>query len=191
MRDSTLAATALRYAAGDLSPTEVEAFERLLAENQDARDALSEAVRLSAAALGRPSPAPDRSSRARVRARLGLTYRGPLTWSALGAAVVAAAALAAVYAADRAAPLDDAPAVPAATDVPPLVRHDVPAPSDTIATADTPDAPDERSVAEIWADLSSHDGVEKAHDDEMRWRQKMRDRSNPHHVSASAKADGP
>lgn len=191
MRDPTLPTTALRYAAGDLSPTEVEAFEALLAENQDARDALSEAVRLSAAALGQPAPAPARSSRARVRARLGLSYRGPLMWSALGAAVVAAGALVAVYAADRADPLADEPAVPAATDIPPLVRNDAPAPQEAVAVADPPDAVDERSVAEIWADLSSHDGVEKAHEDEMRWRQKVRDRSNPSHVSASAKADVP
>jgi hypothetical protein len=191
MRDSTLQGTALRYAAGDLSPAEAEAFERLLADDQDARDALSEAVRLSAAALGQAAPAPDRSFRTRLRARLGLSYRGPLAWSAFGAAVVAAGALLAVSAADRAGP------PPAAS---PFVANDAP----VVASADAPASPepapneplpgtcgDERSVAEIWADLSGHEGVEKSHDEEMKWRQRVRDLSHPQHVSSAAKADTP
>ena len=194
MRDSDLQATALRYAAGDLSAAEAAAFEQLLAEDQNARDALSEAVRLSAAALGQASPAPDRSFRSRIRARLGLSYRGPLAWASLGAAVAAACALVAVSAADRTDPAEEAIAAPVApaavTGVAPLPELTVP--PDAVVTTDQPVPPgDERSVAEIWADLSNHDGVEKARDDEMRWRQRMRDLSNPNHVSASAKADGP
>jgi hypothetical protein len=191
MRDSTLQGTALRYAAGDLPPDEVEAFERRLADDQDARDALSEAVRLSAAALGQAAPAPDRSFRTRLRARLGLSYRGPLAWSALGAAVVAACALLAVSAADRARPLPASPLVPA--DAAPTVASaeapalPEPAPPESLPTA----CGDERSVAEIWADLSGHEGVEKSHDEEMKWRQKVRDLSHPHHVSSAAKSDTP
>ena len=70
-------------------------------DDQDARDALAEAVRLSAAALASTPPAPDRAFRAAIRERLvGWTpavarrraYRGhPVAWAALGAAAVAAA----------------------------------------------------------------------------------------------------
>ena len=52
-----------------------------------------------------------------------------------------------------------------------------------------PDA--QRSVAEIWADLSTPEHMEKARDDEHRWRQRVRDLAHPNHVSASAKAAGP
>ena len=166
-----------------------------MAEDQAARDALSEAVRLSAAAIGQAPPAPDRSFRTRIRARLGLSYRGsPLVWAGLGAAAMAVCAVFAMSAADRADPAEEAIAAPAApvgasVGAPPSEPPDA---ADAVATTEHPPAAcDERSVAEIWADLSNHDGVEKAHDDEMRWRQRMRDRSNPNHVSATAKADVP
>src|SRR5262249_58633732 len=103
-----LQAQALRYAAGDLLPAEAEAFEARLATDQAARDAVAEAVRLSAAALGQDPPAPDRSFRALIRERLfarwvpgWLTrraYRGhPLAWAGLGAVVVALTAGAPVH----------------------------------------------------------------------------------------------
>ncbi len=195
MRDPTLQSTALRYAAGDLAPDEVSAFEARLADDQGARDALAEAVRLSAAAIGQKPPAPHPAVRAFARARLGLGYRGhPVAWAGLGAVVVAACALVAVALADRAAPeaatvapatLPEAPA-PHPDPAPPV------APEALVVVEPPPGACGERSVAEIWADLSNHDGVEKAHDDEMRWRQKVRDLAGPNHVSAPAKGtDGP
>jgi hypothetical protein len=197
MPDPTLQATALRYAAGDLEPEEVAAFEALLGEDQDARDALAEAVRLSAAALGQKSPAPHPSFRAVTRARLGLLgYRGhPLAWTGLGAAVVAACALVAVSLADHSAPeaASAAPVAPAVAEAVPPTPHVDPAavaplPPDAHAAAEHPHGgPEDRSVAEIWADLSTPDHVEKACGDEMRWRQRMRDLSNPHHVSATAR----
>jgi hypothetical protein len=196
MPDPTLQATALRYAAGDLDPKEVSAFEARLADDQDARDALAEAVRLSAAAIGQKSPAPHPSFRGIIRARLGLLgYRGhPIAWAGLGAAVVAACALVAVSLADRDAP-EDAVAAPTAPVVaeavpqaPPVDPATVAPPDAHVAVEPAPGACDDRSVAEIWADLSNHDHVEKARDDEMRWRQRVRDLSNPHHVSATAKA---
>ena len=66
MPDPTLQATALRYAARDLTASEAAAFEARLANDQDARDALAEAVRLSAAAIGQRPPAPRPSLRALV-----------------------------------------------------------------------------------------------------------------------------
>jgi hypothetical protein len=97
--EPTLQTTALRYAASDLTPGEADAFETRLADDQDARDALSEAVRLSAAALGQAPPAPHPTFRAAMRERLvgwcppwlaRRAYRGhPLAWCGLGAVVVA------------------------------------------------------------------------------------------------------
>src|SRR5262245_13578470 len=104
MPDPTLQATALRYAAGDLTPDEIAAFEAQLAEDQDARDALAEAVRLSAQAIGQKPPAPHPSFRAAIRARLGLmTYRGhPMAWAGLGAAALAACIIVVVALVDQA-----------------------------------------------------------------------------------------
>ena len=203
MRDPTLQGTALRYAAGDLSPDEGTAFEARLAEDQDARDALAEAVRLSAAAIGQKPPAPHPSFRAAIRARLDLrAYRGhPFAWVGLGGAAVAVCTLIGLSLAGRADPPTAATAPlpveailpgravePSAVAVAPMPRergtsvaaeHPVPAASG-----------DERSVAEIWADLSTPEHVEKARDDEIRWRQHVRALAHPHHVSATAKAAG-
>ena len=200
MPDPTLQATALRYAAGDLGPDEVSAFESRLADDQDARDALAEAVRLSAAAIGQKPPTPHPSFRTAIRARLGLlAYRGhPLAWAGLGAAAVAVCALFAVSLADRdeateAATAAPVPVVgPAAPGAAPAPAIALPRDAEHTAGEHLPAAcGEDRSVAEIWADLSNHDGVEKARDDELRWRQRVRDLANPHHVSATAKGDGP
>jgi hypothetical protein len=202
MPDPTLQGTALRYAAGDLTPGESAAFETRLAEDQDARDALAEAVRLSAAAIGQKAPAPHPSFRAAIRARLTLSgYRGhPLAWVGLGGAAVAACTLVALSLADHpAAPATAAPArvesapAPHAIESPSLAVAPMPRDAGTPVAAEFPAAgacgcgEDQRSVAEIWADLSTPEHLEKAHDDELRWRQHVRNLNNPH-VSATAKA---
>ena len=95
-----LEATALRYAARTLTPPETSAFEARLAGDQQARDALAEAVRLSAAAMKQVAPAPSSRLRSIIRARLA--RRGhPIAWIGLGAGIVAAAALFAVHLADH------------------------------------------------------------------------------------------
>lgn len=102
--DAELAYLALRYAAGELDPAETEVFELRLGVDQSARDALAEAVRLSAAASGVPDPAPDPLARVSVRERLRPNwftrlfprrpYRGhPLTWTGVGGSVAAAVVL--------------------------------------------------------------------------------------------------
>lgn len=186
MPDPSLQTTALRYAAGDLAPDEASAFESRLAEDQAARDALSEAVRLSAKAIGQKPPAPHPSLRAVIRERLSLrAYRGhPFAWIGLGALAVAACTVIGLTMAERGEPeantlpvptmLTDATAVPA-PGVTPLSGEN--------GSSTNPDNDAERSVAEIWADLSNHENVEKARDDEMRWRQRFRDTCNPSHVS--------
>lgn len=187
-----LEALALRYAAGRLPPADAAAFEARLGDDQAARDALAEAVQLSAAALGQEPPAPDRSFRALIRDRLRKgprwlarrAYRGhPLTWAGLGAGVVAAATIVGLeLAPDRAvepvrvAVLAPVPALPPEHQPPP------PEPSaPAAAVAPRPVArpaepePAAPSAAEIWADLSTPTQVEKAHEDDARLRQLLRD----------------
>lgn len=191
MLDPSLQAAALRYAAGDLAPDEAAAFEVRLAENQGARDALAEAVRLSARAIGQEPPAPHPSFRGLLRERLGLrAYRGsPLAWAALGAASVAACTLLGLALAGGQPDSAHSPAPPA--EVGPVPRaeprgHAAAAPVLADAGSHVAAEPaeqaehDPHSVAEIWAELSSHEGVEKARDDEARWRHRVRDLSHPH-----------
>lgn len=165
-----LEATALRYAARTLTPPESAAFEARLADDQSARDALSEAVRLSAAALKQDAPSPARGLRRLVRNRL-VSRMSPVAWVGLGAGVVAAAALFAVQIADR-------PATPVvATAVPPPAPQLPPAP---VARLEEPEpapaehADDMLKAAEIWAELSTTDHVEKTHDDEAKLQQRFK-----------------
>jgi hypothetical protein len=186
MPEPTLQATALRYAAGDLSADEAASFEALLARDQSARDALAEAVRLSAAALGREPPGPDRSFRAAIRERLigwcpawlrRRAYHGhPLVWAGLGASAVAACTVIGLVLADPDVPESTPPIAATAPAV-------APEPHDVVAIAIAPEPRADESadieggftVAEIWAHLSTTDSVEKAHDDEQRWRQRLRE----------------
>ena len=185
MPEPTLQATALRYAAGDLASAEAATFESRLAVEQEA-DAVAEAVRLSAAALGKAPTTPDRSFRAAIRGRLvgycpawlrRRAYRGhPALWVALGAIAVAASTVVGLALADREAAREAKPVV-ATVPVAPVPREAVAADAgevDSIANAEFGD-----TVAEIWAHLSTPDHVEKLHDDEQRWRQKLRDLGNP------------
>ncbi|MFO0852119.1 MAG: hypothetical protein U0871_26675 [Gemmataceae bacterium] len=128
-----LALTALRYAAGELPATEAAVFDAQLAVDQAARDALEEAIRLSAAALGRPAPAPDPLARSAVLDRLRPTlisrafprrpYRGhPLTWAGLGGVMAAGLTALGVW-------LGDPPAAPVSARRPPARMIDAtPAP---------------------------------------------------------------
>lgn len=214
-RDNTssgfLQNTALRYAAGDLNEEEAAAFETLLANDQNARDALSESVRLSAAAIGQAPPAPHPSFRSAIRERLlgwcpgwlaPRAYRGhPLLWAGLGAVTIGTCTVFGLSLIET----EPVPRVQPASIPSPL--PDGHGPSSEIA--ETAIAPEPRSevsetmigttltrehvvgsttsaacnaeptanptVAEIWASLSTPDHVEKAHDDELKWRHKLRE----------------
>ncbi len=107
-----LSLTALRYAARELTPAEAAAFEDRLATDQAARESLGEAIRLSAAALHQPAPAPDPLVREAVRDALRPAllsrlfprrpYRGhPLAWAVLGGAVAAGLTALGVWLGDR------------------------------------------------------------------------------------------
>lgn len=98
--DPSLALLALRYAAGELDPAEGELFEARLGVDQSARDAVAEAVRLSAAASGLPAPTPDPLVREATREKLNPTwvsqllrrrpYRGhPIAWAGVGGSIAA------------------------------------------------------------------------------------------------------
>lgn len=126
-----LAVRALRYAAGDLGADEMTAFEERLADDQPARDALSEAIRLSASAVGQPVPTPSAGVRAGVRGRLFPTwltrlfprksYRGhPVTWAGLGGTVAAGVAVLAFTLGGEPTPTPFHPN--GETDLPQLVR---------------------------------------------------------------------
>jgi anti-sigma factor RsiW len=87
---------ALLYVGGEMNPTEASAFERLLGEDQRAREALVLAVELARMLDGSSTPTPNPTYRAEVRRRLlplgvcswlitGRRYRGhPAAWAALG-----------------------------------------------------------------------------------------------------------
>lgn len=105
MPSDSLSLAALKYAAGELNTIDSAAFELKLADDPAARDALEEAVRLSAAAVGQPEFLPDPLIRSAVTEELRphrsfvsrlfarRPYRGhPLTWTAAGAGSSATAA---------------------------------------------------------------------------------------------------
>jgi len=207
--EPALQTTALRYAAGDLTPGEASAFEEQLAANQDARDALSEAVRLSAAALGQLPPTPHHSFRVAMRDRLTgwypgwlarRAYRGhPLAWSGLGAAIMVACALVGSSLAER-QPVQEQPTLRAALPIAPephsSAMHVATAPMPreaelpTVAiSTPTPATCGESSgssIAELWAHLSTTENVEKAHEDEMRWRLKIQNATTLYPVRSQA-----
>jgi hypothetical protein len=173
-----LALQALLYAGGELPAADADAFERLLANDQAAREALVQAVQLAQPLRGRPS-APDPAYRDRVRRRLrpgpGLwrllvgrrTYRGhPLLWSAVGAA----AAVLLVAFLPRAQP--DVVVVRAE---PP--SEEAPTFSEPLALPD--DDPDAFDVARVWAETPKGGHLERAREDEMKRKVRAEDRGRP------------
>jgi hypothetical protein len=93
-----LTTTALKYAAGELNAVDSAAFELRLERDENAQEALCEAVRLSAAAMGQPDFQADPLCKKGVQEKLKPTlisrifarrpYRGhPAAWTAAGAAV--------------------------------------------------------------------------------------------------------
>jgi hypothetical protein len=203
---------ALRYAARDLNNNETEAFENRLASEQVARDALSEAVRLSAAALGQSPPAPHSSFRAVIRERLlswspgwlaRRAYRGhPLAWIGVGASALAACLVIglSLTEAEPKRPLtstnatiddsskgSDLKSDSASSETRPVCSEEwaiAPMPREHSTNMALANCNDEHankpSVAEIWAELSTPDHVEKAHDEELRWRHKLREMGTIH-----------
>jgi hypothetical protein len=164
-----LALRAFLYASDELAGEDRAAFERLLGEDQAARDALAHAVQMTLC-LAAPAPRPAPAYRDCVRARLRppwwrrpmalRAYRGhPLLWAGLGAA--AAALLVLVL--GRPAPPDPAPPGETVLVVP------VPVPA-------APAPPEVRAMADIWAELPNHDHLSRALAEEQRRKSRLEDR---------------
>jgi hypothetical protein len=96
---SELAHLALRYAADDLTAPDLQAFEARLCDDQAAREAVAEAIRLSAAAIGTVAPTPDANLARDIAEQVNPTwlsrllprqrYRGhPGLWATAGALAV-------------------------------------------------------------------------------------------------------
>jgi hypothetical protein len=158
---------ALRYAAGELAGPDSAAFERRLAGEQAAREALCRAVELAHGLTGEPPLAPRPEYRQRARRRLqprprrwtGLfrrrSYPGhPLLWAGLGGVAVALLVWAC------ASPLAPAPPATVVEIQPPAA----PVPSEA------PPAEGLSDVARVWADLHNPDHLTRVVDDENRRR---------------------
>jgi hypothetical protein len=173
---------AFLYANGELEGAEAAAFEKRLAEDQAAREALCQAVSLSLTLNHQRKIGPDPSYRDRVRQRLRRsggwdwllrprTYRGhPALWSAVGAA---AAVLLIMTLARLPAHLISQPHPPLPQPREPE-EHVIPAP-----TPEPPQMAATEDMATIWANLHSTRNVTRAHDEEMRRKQRTDDRSRP------------
>jgi hypothetical protein len=173
-----VALQALRYASGELDEAAAAAFERRLGDDQSAREALCQAVNQCRTLTEQPV-LPNPSYRAEVRRQLrrpgwweGIfrrrAYHGhPLLWGVLGAAAAMALTL--------------SPAgVP--TSLPPQPLPSPPAQAraeeavDPPAIEEPPEAATTEDEAASWAALHSTNRVAKAHDEEMRRRQRSEDR---------------
>jgi len=168
--DEGLLYQAVLYAGGELEAHAAEAFEKRLESDQAARDALCRAVELAQAPAG-----PGAAYRAAVRRRLRPpawrrllgrhSYRGhPFLWTGLGAAA-ALLLVAALGVGFRRAAEPEA-ARPAA--------EVTPAPQ--VAEAE-PDRPPPTDVADVWAELHDHRHLAKAHEEEMRRKNRPEGRS--------------
>jgi hypothetical protein len=156
-----LAFQALLYASGVLAEADAAAFERRLAEDQDCREALAQAVPLALALRGQAVSPPNPAYRTRVRQRLvPRRFRGhPAFWAGLGAAAAVLVMLG-LGTVSRLPPLP--PPVP--PDSSPVAR---PANRETDAASVT---------AEVWAELQNPNHLLKAHDEEMRRRGRAEER---------------
>ncbi len=168
MRDNRLEAgdnldaLALLYANGEMDPTDAAAFERVLGEDQRAREALSLAVELSRTLDGLPTPTPNPEYRGQVRQRLRAKtlpvkprrFRGhPAFWAAAGAAAVFVGGI-----------VTNAFHAPS-----PVERAQAP----TVTAPAAPPASDE--TARIWSELPKHDHVNRLREEEQRRKSRPED----------------
>jgi hypothetical protein len=156
-----LAVLALLYASDGLAEADAAAFERRLAEDQAAREALAQAVPLALALRGQTASRPDPTYRAQVRRRLWRRpYRGhPVFWVGLGAAAAVLVMLG----------LGTVPRLPP---LPP------PTPPDSSARPASHETETASVMADVWAELQTPEHLLKAHDEEMRRRGRAEERGH-------------
>ena len=159
-----LDALALLYANGEMDASQAAAFERLLGEDQRAREALCLAVELSRTLDGLPAPAPDPAYRAAVRGRLlpqrvlarltARRYRGhPVLWAALGAAAVYLGVVVtnALFP-PQTAPVARAPGSPIAVPAPDLAKAN---------------QQEFEEAARLWSELPKHERIIRLREEEQ------------------------
>ncbi|HEY7308508.1 MAG TPA: hypothetical protein VH643_04000 [Gemmataceae bacterium] len=168
---------AFLYVSGEMDAPEAAEFERRLGDEQLLRESLCRAVELLQTLEGLAPPVPRLHYRERVRRRLGIcgkwwqrltrtrAYRGhPALWCGLGAA----AALLAVsilsrtlFATDqKPQTLTQAPAAPVAKQTSPIP------PAAPLEETDE----DMLDIAEQWASMDNGDHLARAHEEELRRR---------------------
>ncbi len=162
---------AFLYVSGELESSEAASFERHLGEDQAAREAVCQAVRLCLTLASPTGAAPDPAYRERVRQRLrswpstgriigqARTQRGhPVIWGLLGAA----SALLVMLALQR----PHSPAIPNDDPSSPVVDA---RPTNKVADDpdETPPAPP-LEMASVWAELPNGEHLRTARDEELR-----------------------
>lgn len=171
MSDDHLALQALLYAGGELDGTALADFERRLAADQEAREALCQAVQLTQALAGDRPGRPDPAYRARVRQRLGKERRkwpvGPVVWASLGAA----AAVLITLGLNR----PETPVAPTPPPAPVVVVRVEPPPVEPAPVEDG-DAEPMLEMANVWAELTNSDHLARAVDREVRRKLRQEDR---------------
>jgi hypothetical protein len=168
-----LALQALLYAGGELADADAVAFEQRLATEQSVREALVQAVQL-AQPLGGRSATPDPGYRRHVQRRLAPSftpwrflfgrqhYRGhPLLWTALGSL---AASLILMFCLPRAQPEVI------------VVQAPPPEPNVTSSYLLPADDDDPLEIARVWAEIPKGDHLMRAHEEEMRKKNRAEDR---------------
>lgn len=173
-----LALQAFLYASGELDADEAAAFEQRLSDDQSAREALTQAVQLTRAPSGLVPLRPTPAYRAAVLRRLRpqpfdwllrrRSYRGhPGVWTGIGAA---AAVLLTLH-------LYPTPTVSPAPEPETAVRTVAPSPPPNPLPVDVEPELMEADVAEVWAELNNTDHIARAHEEEMRRRTRVEERS--------------
>lgn len=175
---------AFLYVSGEMDEWEEADFERRLGDEQPLRESLCRAVELMQTLEGLPPPTPRRHYRQRVRQRLGIcrtwwhrltrtrVYRGhPAFWSGLGAAAILPLVLilsSALFSTDRNArtPTPEFSTPPQAKQPAPILPPPRPERDDD----------DMLDIAERWANMDNGDHLARAHEEEVR----RRDRRFPH-----------
>jgi hypothetical protein len=183
--DDDLAVQAFLYYSGELDQIEATAFERLLGEQEEARDALVEVVRMTIPLVG-AVPSPDPAYRQAVRNRLQAGWwnwllgsrarRGhPLLWALTGAA--AALLLFTLWPWDSAA----ADSNLASQSILGIILNE--------PIAQEPADEDVGETAFIWAELNNTDHLERAIADEQKRRSRAEDRRQVRGPRRGAVAD--
>ena len=192
---TNLAVSALAYACGELSPQARADFERRLADDPAACEALSEAVQLLGLLDGQTPTRPTPAYRAAVRHRLaplaasGRLTRQPAWWPSLGVGVLALLAVCVCLAWPVPPPQPQAIGQrlgngPSSARLPSMRQQSVPVGESTVTQTTTTAAPptvthqpepDELLVS-VWADLSNSEHLQKARLAHQRRQQRISDR---------------